>query len=141
AYQSAGSSLVVTTTADPGGLLGLLALREAVNIANADASGGQSDTITFDPSLAGKTITLSLGQLELSGTSSTNAATITIDGGGQITIDGNKQTRLFQVDQGVQAAFTGLTFSDGMVTTVDGGGILNYGTLTVSSSTFTHNSA
>src|SRR5258708_671731 len=44
-----------------------LSLREAVAIANMDAAAGTSDAIAFDASLGSHTITLTQGQLELSG--------------------------------------------------------------------------
>jgi hypothetical protein len=104
-----------------------------------DAAGGTSDTINFDPSLAGATIVLTQGQLELSGTGS---STITIDGSGlstQVEISGNNASRVFQVDGVAVATLSGLTIKNGQA----GGacsGILNSGTLTVSSCTLADNS-
>jgi hypothetical protein len=118
-------------------------LRYCVGLANADASAGRSDTIAFAASLKGQTISLTK-VLQLSGASSKTAATITIDGGGQIKIDGGSATGLFQVNAGVRAVLRGLTLSDGsaVTTTVPtGGGISTAGTLTVSSCTFSGDSA
>src|SRR5208282_4963762 len=89
-----------------------LSLRQAVAQANTDAAAGVSDTITFDPSLGGQTITLTQGQLELSGA---GTGTITIDGSSPsmpITISG-QGSRLFQIDSGVQALLSNLTLDDG----------------------------
>src|SRR5690242_17252148 len=60
---------------------GLVSLRSAVAAANVDAQNGISDSITFDSSLSGKTVVLTQ-VLELTGAV---GATITIDGGGQVT--------------------------------------------------------
>ena len=54
-----------------------LSLRQAVAQANTDAAAGIADTIAFNPSLGSQTITLTQGQLELSGA---GTGTITIDG-------------------------------------------------------------
>jgi predicted outer membrane repeat protein len=121
---------------------GLLTLREAVAVANADASSGQSDTIAFDPSLGDATITLMAGQLELSGTGGN--ATETIDGAGRITVSGNHASRVFQIDAGVHGELDGLTIADGQAVAVSiqpGGGIYNAGTLMVAHTTLSGNSA
>jgi predicted outer membrane repeat protein len=118
----------------------LLTLREAVALANADASSGQSDTIDFDASLGNATITLTAGELELSGASGN--ATTTIDGAGRITVSGNHASRVFQIDAGVHAELDGLTLTDGRVVATSpqaGGGIYNVGTLTVRGSTLSGN--
>ncbi len=113
----------------------LPSLRAAVEA--ADQNPG-ADTITFDPSLAGQTITLSNGQLELSDT--TGKTTITGLGANQLTIDGNSASRVFQVDTGVTADIAGLTISQGQ-TPQNGGGILNWGTLSVTDCTLSQNTA
>jgi predicted outer membrane repeat protein len=122
---------------------GLVTLREAVSLANADASSGQSDLIAFDEALGNATVTLTAGKLELSGASA--SATLTIDGAGRITLSGNHAHRIFQVDAGVHAELDGLSITDGTETNSfgisDGGGIYNSGTLTVSASTLSGNSA
>jgi CSLREA domain-containing protein len=53
--------LTVTSAADTPEA-GMLTLREAVALANADANQGQSDTIVFDDGLGNATITLTAGQ-------------------------------------------------------------------------------
>jgi hypothetical protein len=138
AFELAPTLLTVTSTSDVH-VGGLLNLREALDEANRDASRGQSDTITFAASLGTATITLSAGPLDLYGASAT--ATQTIDGGGRITVSGNNASRVFQIDAGVRAELDGLTITHGRVTTSSGGGIYNAGTLTVSNSTLSGNSA
>jgi titin len=48
AFQTQTNPFLVTTTADPGGLVGLLSLREAVNLANAYQGLAGTAAITFD---------------------------------------------------------------------------------------------
>jgi CSLREA domain-containing protein len=137
--NSEAPSLVVTTTADESNPYdGQTSLREALAYANSAASGS-NPTITFAPGLSG-TIALTGGQLEVSRTGDPTTNTVTIDASGHaIAIDGGGTTRVFQVDSGVTAALTGLTIAHGSAP--GGGGILNYGTLTVSGSTFSGDSA
>jgi predicted outer membrane repeat protein len=122
-------------TNDPTDLNGTVSLRSAIAAANVDASNGNSDSITFAASLNGSTLTLIQGQLELEG----NGGTITIDGGGQITVSGNKASGVFLIDYGANAFLGGLTVEGG--NSEVGGGIYNSGVLTVNSSTFSGNTA
>ncbi|QEH34974.1 putative outer membrane protein pmp20 precursor [Aquisphaera giovannonii] len=129
-------SFVVNTTADDFDFYsGTTSLREA--IAGANALPGQ--TITFDPTVfaGGQTITLTRGQLELSGASGTEAITGP-DGG--VTVDAHGASRVFQVDGGVTATISGMTITGGSAQ--NGGGLANYGgNLTLTSCTVSGNSA
>jgi CSLREA domain-containing protein len=136
------ASFVVNTTADTFGFWnGTVSLREA--IAGANAHPGQ--TITFDPTVfaSAQTITLSLGQLELSNT--TGATTITSLAAG-VTVSAGEAIRVFQVDGGVTASMSGLTITGVHDTHVfgdrqGGGGVANYGgTLTLTDCTVSGNS-
>ena len=72
----------------------------------------------------------------------TIATNTTIDGSGQtITISGNHAVRVFTVNSGVTLNLNALTIADGSITGGDGGGIYNSGSLTVTDSTFSGNSA
>jgi RHS repeat-associated protein len=116
-------------------------LRDAVATANSDARAGNSDTIKFNASLNGQTITLSSGPLDL-GQGGAGSGTITIDGAQQITVSGNNASRVIQVENGVSAALLGLTISGGNVgTSNNGGGIYSAGTLLLSNCTITGNTA
>jgi hypothetical protein len=149
---------------------GFCTLREAIDNANAssDTSGGDcaagtgTDTIRF--SLSG---TITLAQGTLPAIANTSPGSLTIDGTGQtITIDGGGSVPLLvyvtppvPVNPGVQvmSVNTGATLNLNLVTIADGngqaagqggagegatgGGIANNGTLTVTNSTFTNNSA
>ncbi len=130
-------SILVTNPSDLAGQTGTL--RDAVAMANADAAAGRSNTITFAANLAGATITLAQGQLELSGA---GGGTITIDGSGlssPVTISGNNASRVFLVDARVQAVLNDLVITDGNSGFLGGGGISNSGTLTLSGDTVSGN--
>ena len=112
-----------------------MSLHEAINFSNDDTSGDAA--ITFDPTVFAttQTITLSLGQLELSNTA--EAESITAPAAGVIVTDGGT-SRVFQVDDMVTASLTGLTITGGIVG--NGGGLANFGSTTLSDSTVTGNS-
>jgi hypothetical protein len=128
----------VTTASDAVSHTGV-SLRDAIALAQSTA---EDDTIVFDASLSGATITLEQGQLLLD---NVNAGVIKIDGSGlstPIAISGNNTSRVFQIESGVQAVFDRVSIQDGRVSTLDtGGGIYNGGTLTVSNATFFGNFA
>ncbi|HEX4128659.1 MAG TPA: right-handed parallel beta-helix repeat-containing protein [Pirellulales bacterium] len=129
------TSIVVTTASDAVSHSGV-SLRDAVATANADAKAGTSDTITFNSSLNGQTITLAQGELEL-GLGGVGAGVITINGGNQITLSGNHASRIFEVDSGVTAQLIGLTITAGSAQY--GAGLHSAGMLTISSDTFSGN--
>ena len=118
----------VTNTADSGEG----SLRQAVSDANASAG---EDTISFDPSLSGQTITLG-SQLRV-----TDSAGLTIDGGSaNITVSGNNAVRVFDVlFADAKLTLNNLTVANGRG--AGGGGIYNNGTLTVTNSTLSGNRA
>ena len=94
-------------------------LREALSQV---AEGG---TITFDPSLEGGTLTLTSGQLEIVGP-------VTVDGpeADPVTISGGGQSRVLQIAPGTEVSMNDLILRDG-VAAPQGGGILNYGALSL----------
>jgi hypothetical protein len=137
------STLTVTTnqdTATPGSL-------------RAEIAAAQSgDTIVFDPSLNGQTIALSGNELVLNKSLNINGP-----GAGQLTIDGSNLSRVFEVDgASTTVTLSGLTISHGaglaeaepafsegwMPSPYDGlgGGVLNFGKLTVNGCVFSGNS-
>ncbi len=112
-------------------------LRNAIATANAEAEDGDSVTVLFAATLAGDTINLTQGLLEIAAAS----GTVTIDGGSLITISGGGQT-VFQVDNDAQAVLYGLTIEDGNAgSSGSGGGITNAGTLLVSDFALLDNTA
>ncbi len=138
------SSLVVNSTDDTAGAdsPGLLTLRQAVNLADADTTT-MAQPITFDPTVfdSSQTITLTNGTLTLGASKSANVAPITITGpSAGVTISGADSFTVFTVNGNTTATLSGLTITDGF-TAGNGGGIVNSGTLTVSASTLSGNSA
>ncbi len=130
------TGLVVNTTIDgAGSASGDLSLRQAINLANVLAS---AQTITFDPTVfaTAQTITLAGSQLELSNTSGMETIIGPAVG---VTVSGGGLSRVFQVDATVTASISGLTISGGSANRY-GGGLLNYGTATLTGCTITGNS-
>jgi hypothetical protein len=129
-------------------------LRQAIANAESDtqtnlscAAGAGNDTITFDNSLAGDTITLSAGELLIN---PTVTGTLTIQGPGALGLEvsGNiaDPSRVFHIAfAAVQTAnavtIQGLTISNGSATDQNGGGILNQGSLTLDHDYVQHNLA
>ncbi len=99
------------------------------------------DTINFDSSLHGQTITLTSGELLVN-----KSVTINGPGPNNLTVDGNHASRVFHVSGGVTATIGGLTITNGSVSGFfpnrSGGGIYNdHSTLTVTNCTISGNSA
>ena len=100
------------------------------------------DTINFDPSLAGQTITLTGGELAVS-------KSLDIEGLGaaQLAISGNNASRVFDISAGTTVTLAGMTITDGMangsapVRASAGGGILNLGNLTLTDDVVSNNQA
>ena len=143
---AAASQLIVTTELDEvdGDLsAGDLSLREAVGLANASAG---AQTISFDASLAGSTIRLSHGTLQL-----TESVTINGLGDDLLTLEGIGFSRIFSIDDGSAsvlstAAIRDLTIRGGNaqmigLDTADGGGIRVVEDITLQRSRITGNTA
>ena len=101
-----------------------MSLREAVNLANAYGSAGDSAAITFGPSFSSgpQTITLTAGALQVTGD-----VTITGPAAG-LTVSGNNQSRVFVVGDGTNPSsltLDDLTIADGTIDSDVGGGVLN----------------
>ena len=110
-------SFVVTTDLDTvDSRDGLTSLREAIDFANSFVG---EDTITFDEILAGSTITLTQGELEL-------RSSLAIEGLGadELTISGGGASRVFAELGNGQRTITmsDLTIADGKATAGSGGG-------------------
>ena len=127
----------MTTIDDPGTVGGCIShpatdcsLRDAI----ASASTTVADTIVFDISLTGETITL--GETMLFSTGSATKS-VTIDGTGSgITVKGTTFTDsnnfvVFNVTAGNTVVMKNFTISDSGAPGKDGGGIRNAGTLTL----------
>jgi hypothetical protein len=133
--RSVPSTLTVTSNLDTG-VAGDGSLRGEI----ATATSG--DTINFDPSLAGQTITLTKGELAI-----TKSLDIEGLGADQLTVSGNHASRIFDISAGVTVTIAGMTMTDGLannsaaVVASTGGAILNFGTLTLSNDVLSHNQA
>lgn len=69
------------------------------------------------------------------------SANTQIDGGGLVTLSGGNTTHIFGVNVGLSLALNDITLGDGNVGGCDGGDIYNTGTLAITSSTLSGNSA
>ncbi len=136
---------------------GKCTLREAILSANTDSAvdtctagdptATASDTINFDPTLSGSTVTL--GGTELSITNSlTIDGDINNDGTADITVDGNNTSRAFYLKPASPASmpviFDGLTITKGYSNSYNGGGAIfsystNSGSITLINSTVSNN--
>ena len=133
-YRRLLSTFTVNNSLDDGSVG---SLRWAVGQANSTSG---ASTIQFDSGAFAtrQTVTLTGGQLELTGTTGTE--TITGPAAG-VTVSGGGKTRVFQVDGGVTASLTGLTITGGN-TAGNGGGLYNVnGTTTLTNCTVSGNSA
>jgi len=145
--QTTGTTIQVNTIADESNTDGDCSLREAIGAANQNAavdgcaagSDTEQDAILF--SLGDKATIILGSQLVI-----TDDAGLLIDGQtAKTTLSGNNLVRVFQVDSGAKLTLNKLTVANGNAATPGspgiGGGILNAGTLTVSNSTLSGNSA
>ncbi len=126
-------TFTVTTTADSGAG----SLRDAVNHANTTAG---ADAITFAAGLGDVVLTTA----ELSLTDIGGPTTISGPSGGTQVVQrsfagGTPNFRIFNVGTGATANFSGLTISNGKAN--GGGGISNDGTVTLTNSTLSGNTA
>jgi hypothetical protein len=96
--------------------------------------GAPGDTIRFAANLNGGTIFLK-NALDIN-------QNLTIDGAGSgITVTGGGAHRVLQIDAGVVSTINALTITGGFAPGTAGGGIYNLGSLSLSNSTVTGNSA
>ncbi|WP_319419914.1 choice-of-anchor Q domain-containing protein [Pleurocapsa sp. FMAR1] len=111
-----------------------ISLREAILESNS------GDSITFDPSLSGGKITLTLGELTVD-----KSLSILGLGADKLTIDADNKSRVFNVDNGsdtrLDVAIAKLTITGGNAAEEGGGGINNQENLTVNQSIIRGNSA
>ncbi len=133
--QAPAASIVVNSLADTSGLCsttgtGTCTLRDAIAYANNTAG---ADTINF--SVSG-IITLTSGLVITDD--------VTIDGSGQsISLNGNNAVQVLGISSGVNATLNALNIVNGYTfgSLLGGAGIYNAGTLTVTNSTLSGNSA
>ena len=113
----AGTMFTVNTSSDSGGGPGTLTLRQAIAAANAS----DGNTVQFNPSLAGSTITLATGELLID-----HAMTIVGLGVDKLTISGANAGRIFSLNcpNGTKAvSISSLTLVNGDAGGGDGGAL------------------
>jgi len=130
--QPGDTNTLVTTTADSGSG----SLRFAAFLVNF----GVTNRITFSNTLSGQTILLTSGQIVLSSNVTIDASSLT----NGIQINGNNHSRIFEISNNATVVLNSLTLTNGNDNNdpnYGGGGILNFGTLTVTNCVFTGNQA
>jgi CSLREA domain-containing protein len=138
------ATITVDTTDDELNSDGDCSLREAMTAANTNAAvdncaaGSGADTIDFSVD----------GPITLGSTLPFIDDDVTIDGTGHsVAVSGGGTVRVLVVNGGVAVSINTLTIQNGFtdivvgVTTKEGGGIFNFGNLTVTNSTFSGNQA
>ena len=131
---------------------GVTTLREAINQANADSG---EDLIVFERSLfsTAQTITLNLGELDITHNLDIIAPRDSLTDGDLVTVSGNKASRVFEIEPEATVTLSGLIIANGRVlldnaelarntsrVAIDnGGGIKNSGILTLDSSIVRNN--
>ncbi len=149
ATDQRGASRSENATCD----IGAYELLHSITVTNADDSGsgslrdaitrsGAETTIGFSPALNGQTIRLTSGALVIP-----HGLTISGPGASQLTIDGNHQDSVINVDAPAQTddvTISGLTLTGGASSDPSGGGAIfadAVNTLTLNGDTITGNSA
>lgn len=122
----AGPDYTVTNTLERNGscMTDDCTLLEAMNAANANAN---ASTITFVPGVRGSIPnTIVPGGLNI-----VNPMTISGPGARLLTISGNNVSRVFNIPSGITATISGVTIANAKSGTSSGGGLANFGTLTL----------
>lgn len=113
----AGNTYIVSTALDPVGPPDSLSLREAITAANS----ADGNTIQFAPALAGSTITLTTGEIQIN-----HAMNIVGPGAGNLAISGAYASRIFYLscaDKSQHVSISGLALRNG--STADFGGAIS----------------
>ena|GEM_PF-6507586 len=137
-----GVTYYVTSLEDAIGLEGVLTFREAFEAANGNIAVGnapagsysEKDTIIFAPGLAG-TIFLDGREIEIIG-----SLDIIGSGAESLIFDAGGKSGVFKIGGGVDVELSGITITGGLAT-IFGGGIFNFGNLTVTDCTISGNTA
>jgi hypothetical protein len=108
----------------------------AGSLRDAITKAGSGDTIVFDPSLNGQTITLTSDQLTIN-------KNLDIEGPGAslLAISGNGTNRVFNVPKGNSVTIAGLTITQGLSSGAGGGVLVAGSTLALTNDVFCDNKA
>ncbi len=101
------------------------------------AQAAPNEIISFDPGFSGQTVVLNEGAIYID-------KNITIDGSSLprgVRLDGNGVDRIFWINSGATVVLTALTITNGNGGTYYGGGVLNFGSLTLNRCTLAGNTA
>ena len=141
-----GTTITVNTNADEDNSDGDCSLREAIRAANTNlavdacpaGSATGEDTIGFALDSSATTITVG-SRLHVT----RGAAGLVIDGGqaADLTVSGGGTSGVFEIGSGAKVAMEGITISDGFASRSAGGAIDNLGTLALTDSTVSGNTA
>jgi hypothetical protein len=124
-------------------------LRAAIAAANGNGNPSDVDIIQFAPSLAGKTIKLTSGELPINQSvriQGLGASKLTIDGGAVGGAGGSRIFDIFGGEGAIQVTIKGLTLTDGHASAGDGGAVFhnngnNNDSLTLQNDVFSNNRA
>ena len=153
-YSVTGTNYAVNSLADVVAADGVVTLREAIEAANTntavtpDVPAGSAtlqDVITFDQAALSAEAGVAVGQpltITLGGTQLEITDSLDIQGFGAdvLAVDADGRSRVVHISVDTEVDLTGLTITGGLVTG-DGGGICNSGTLTLTNTTVSGNSA
>lgn len=114
-------------------------LRAAIQETNADAA--TQNSILFDPSLNGGTISLATSLPDISSDLNITGPDATLLTVQRTNSGGTPEFRVFTISSGKIVTIAGLTISNGKVTGTPGGGISNSGVLTLNNAFVSRNSA
>lgn len=119
---------------------GKISLREAVALFNTAPDTFGNNTISFDSSLLGTTLTLT-SELAITGKTGATNKSLELSNGDikAITISGNNASRIFNVASTAELSIGRFILTNGSAD--KGGAILNAGTLTLNDTTITNNEA
>ncbi len=143
AYEASSSYQVITaidSTAIGTLRTAILWADSSLNNNPANIANPAPNTIVFDPAVFSSpvTISLSLGALAFEGT--VKNETIQGPGAGLLTISGSNASSVFTVASGTSVTIAGVTIANGS-TQGNGGGIDNFGVLTLQNDTISNNTA
>ena len=99
--------------------------------AGLDAAIAAGGTNTF--SCAGATT------VSITASKTISATNLVLDGGGLLTVSGGNARRIFFVNNGASVSFQNMAINNGFLASGNGAGILNFGTATITNTTFSGN--
>jgi hypothetical protein len=136
-----GFSRIVNSTAD----IGAFEVQVYTAYSNGDSGGGSLRSALNNANLAGGSVVIitATGTIGLASALPSVSQNVQIFGPGanNLTVSGGGKSQVFVIGASVTVAIAGLTISGGLAADNDGGGILNFGTLTLTNCAVTNNSA